>query len=245
MLKRVGRYLATAAEDAARIFFPPVCPLCGGTMNENEYFICTACRFRAPLTGFASQPDNPMAERMRNLLPVKHAAALMWFIEGSPWQRLIHDFKYNDFARFAYRSGQWLGGELSASGLYDDIDGVMFVPLHPLKRMYRGYDQSEIIAEGVASVMKRPVVRHALVRRVNNPSQSQNPDIDRWKNVEGIFHVRHPERLRGRHLLLVDDVFTTGATMFSCVESLLERVGDVAMSLAAVAVTQRGMAVDR
>ena len=245
MFSTLCRFVSGAAGDVMNLFFPPACPLCGGPLSANEHFVCTSCRFGAPLTDFASEECNPMAERLRDMLPVKQAAALMWFVDGSDWQRIIHEFKYRSRPRFAYLMGEWLGGVLASGGLYADVEAVVFVPLHPLKRLARGYDQTEIIAEGVASSLGVPVIRGAVVRRVNNPSQALHHEQERWENVEGIFAVRRPEKLRGRHVLLVDDVFTTGATMVSCSSTILSSCEGVTLSIATLAVTQRDMAADR
>ena len=227
--------------------FPRVCPVCGDRLLPAEYFVCTACRFAVPMTGFCREASNPMTRRLEGLLPVERAAAFMWFVDGSRWQRLIHDFKYSGKWLYARRLGEWFGSEMADSGLWHDIDAVVPVPLHWRKRMSRGYNQSEYIADGIASALGTKVDRRSVVRRVNNPSQTRNSALERWENVDGIFGVRNPEALKGRHLLLVDDVFTTGATLVSCGSAIIEAVGseNVRLSLATSAVTQRSMAIDR
>lgn len=229
------------------LFFPPECPVCGDLLADNEHFICTACRFRAPLTNFWREADNPMTRRMDGLLPVHRAAAFLWFIDGSSWQQLIHRFKYSGKWLYARRLGEWFGHELADSGLYGDVDVVVPVPLHWRKRIRRGYNQAEYIADGIASSLGVKVDRHSVLRRVNNPSQTRNSAIERWENVDGIFGVRNPDALRGKHILLVDDVFTTGATMVSCGSAIADALGadNVRISIATIAVTQRSMAIDR
>ena len=233
--------------DMFGLFFPPQCPVCGDLLADNEHFICTACRFRAPLTNFWKDADNPMIRRMDGLLPVENAAAFWWFIDGSDWQRIIHRFKYAGRWRFARRIGEWFGSELAESGTFSNIDIIVPVPLHWRKRIRRGYNQSEYIADGIAEALGAKVDRRSVRRRVNNPSQARNSANERWDNVDGIFAVRNAEALRGKHILLVDDVFTTGATMVSCGTAIIEALGaeNVRLSIATVAITQRSMAIDR
>lgn len=232
--------LRRAVYDLSSLIFPTLCPVCGSMMSDGERFVCTACRYRIPMTGFCREADNPMWRRFWGLVPVERAAALFWFIEGSQWRRLIHDFKYGGKWVSALHLGRWLGAELAAGGLFADADVVVPIPLHWRKRLARGYNQSEYIAEGVAHSLGIPCDFRSVRRRVNNPSQTQQRHGERWDNVAGIFAVRRPERLRGKHVLLVDDVFTTGATVISCAEAIVEACGgDVRVSVATLAVSRK------
>ena len=138
----------------------------------------------------------------------------------------------------------WAAGTADC-GLYDDVEVVVPVPLHLRKRLKRGYNQSEYLAEGIAAELGVGVDRRSVVRRRNNPSQALSRKSDRWANVEGVFGVRHPERLAGRHILLVDDVFTTGATIVSCAETILRSVPGCRISIAALAVSEHELGLDR
>lgn len=231
--------------DAASVFFPRECPVCGDMMTDNERFVCTACRFRAPQTGFCNEADNPMVRRLDGLLPVRAASAFLWFISDSRWQMLIHSFKYGGRWLYAREMGEWFGMMLAESGLYGDVDLIVPVPLHWRKRISRGYNQSEYIADGIGRALGVKVDRRSLRRTVDNPSQTRRHASDRWTNVEGVFAVRRPERLEGRHILLVDDVFTTGATIVECGSTILAAAKDVKLSVATLAVTQHDMMIDR
>lgn len=205
-------------------------------MAEGERGFCNRCRATAPMTDYTSAADNPVFERFWGIVPVERACSLIFFIEGSPWRQAVHDFKYRGAWRTAREAGEWLGGEMARGGLYYDIDVVVPVPLHAWKLLIRGYNQSEYIAEGVARVMSKPLAAKNLVRKKHNPSQTLKPYHERWNNVEGIFGVRRPEEFEGRHILLVDDVFTTGATVASCAETLKKAVPDCRISVATFAV---------
>jgi len=128
--------------------------------------------------------------------------------------------------------GAWYGGELAAGGLYAGVDVVVPVPLHLRKRLHRGYNQAEYIARGIAESLGVPVDVHSVRRHRHNPSQALKEHRQRWENVRGIFSVRRPGRLCGKHILLVDDVLTTGATVTSCAEAILAAVPDVRISIA-------------
>lgn len=233
-------------ESMAGIIFPPRCPVCGQALAGTELFICTSCRYRAPLTDMWRTADNPMLNRLEGLLPVAHASAFMWYVDNSSWRRLVHDFKYRDKWFYATRLGRWFGSELADSGNYSGIDVVVPVPLHWRKRLRRGYNQSEYLADGIAAALGAKVDRRSVRRRVHTPSQTTNTANERWNNVEGIFEVRHPEALRGKHILLVDDVFTTGATMVSCGTAILQALGseNVKLSIATIAATKHMMAAE-
>lgn len=231
--------------DIAALLFPRECAVCGDTLAEGEEFVCTACRFRIPLTGFAADAQNPMKERLEALVPVKQASALFYFVAESDWRRTIHDFKYRGRWGYARGLGEWFGYVLRASGNYDDIDLVVPVPLHRRKRLQRGYNQSDYIADGIASALGVKVVHRAIERRINNESQTRHQRNERWRNVEGVFSVCKPERLAGRHILLVDDVFTTGATIISCCDALRSVCADIEISVAVLAVSQKEFGFDR
>ena len=227
------------------LLFPVECAVCGDSLAEGETFVCTACRFRIPMTGFAEQVDNPMRERLTSMIPIHNAAALYYFVAESDWRQAIHDFKYRGRWSHARNLGIWFGHILKQSGNYDNIDLVIPVPLHLRKRLQRGYNQSDYIADGIASVLGTKVSYHALQRKTNNESQTRHSRNERWDNVEGIFKVRHPESLHGKHILLVDDVFTTGATIISCCEALFAACEGISISVATLAISQKEFGFDR
>lgn len=223
-------------QSLLRLLFHERCAVCDTELSAGERTICTFCRATAPLTGYWAEPDNPVWRRCRELLPVHRASGFLFFRQGSGWQRLIHGFKYRGTWRTARMLGEWYGRELKASGLYDDVDAVVPLPLHPLKRLRRGYNQSEYIAEGIAAQLGVRVDRTSVYRRRNTAEQALRSRRERAGNVEDAFAVRHPDRLAGRHVLLVDDVMTTGSTLLSCAEAMLEAAPDCRISIAALAV---------
>ena len=235
--------LSDLLRDVAALFFPPRCPVCGVPLAQGERTVCTLCRTTAPLTGFWLEADNPLLAKCRDMLPVERASGFLYYIHGSGWRELIRGFKYRGAWRTARAMGEWYGRCLKESGLYDGVEVVVPLPLHPVKRCRRGYNQSEYIAEGIARQLGVGVERRCVYRRRNTQSQALKSRRERAGNVEGAFAVRHAERLSGRHVLLVDDVMTTGSTLLSCAAEIVRTVPDCRISLAALAVSQRELGV--
>ena len=232
--------ISAVVRDVASLIMPRTCLACGRVLLENEGSICLACRYNMPLTNFAKRKENPVKLLFENVLPVESAAAMYWFVGGTEWQRIIHNFKYYGRWFFAQKMGEWLGEELRDSGNFDDIDLIIPIPLHYRRRLRRGYNQSEELAMGIGRKMDIKCDFRSVRRRLYNDSQTSKSRSERWDNVEQIFEVRTAEKLRGRHILLVDDVLTTGATMTSCASTILKACdGNVRISIASLAVSRR------
>lgn len=225
-------------KDIMGLFLPRVCAMCGKPLPESLEFLCTNCRWEMPLTGFGSRFDNPVIERLHGMLPLVNASSYLWFADGGNVRAMIHAFKYRGNWRYAYEAGKWYGSELKNGGLYGDVDVVVPVPLHFKKLLRRGYNQAEYIARGMASVMGVLVDSRSVVRSRYNRSQTERSKSERWENVEGIFAVKHPSNLAGMHILLVDDVLTTGATIISCARTILDTVPNCRLSIATLAVSR-------
>ena len=234
--------IAVVLRDVASLFLPRTCPACGRVLLENEGCVCLACRYNMPLTNFAKRKDNPIKLLFENVLPVESAAAMFWFVGGTEWQRIIHNFKYHGRWFFAQKMGEWMGEELLDSGNFDDIDLIVPIPLHYRRRLHRGYNQSEQLALGVGRKMGVECDFRSMRRCHYNDSQTSKSRSERWENVEEIFEVRRVEKLRGKHILLIDDVLTTGATMASCASAIVKACeGDVRISIATLTVSRRIM----
>lgn len=182
-----------------------------------------------------------MAEYLRGILPIQHAAALFWFVDGSPWRSTIHHFKYDGAWLTAYNMGRWLGSLLRQSGNFDDIDLVVPIPLHWRRRLMRGYNQSEYIARGIAAELGAKIDFRTLYRHRYNRSQTSKQRTERWDNVEGIFRMRNNEAFSEKHILLVDDVFTTGSTIISAAQTILRTTPSCRISVATIATTLRSV----
>lgn len=229
--------------DLLALLYPRHCAVCGTPLTRGERTLCTLCRATAPMTGYWREADNPVFRRCWGLVPVVHASGFLFFSPGSGWRELIHSFKYRGAWRTAREMGDWYGRFLAESGLYDDVELVVPMPLHPFKRCRRGYNQSEYLAEGIARQLGVPIDRWSVCRTRNTATQALKPRHERAANVEGAFAVRRPGRLAGRHVLLVDDVMTTGSTLIACATAMLEAAPDCRISLAAFAVSRHGLGV--
>lgn len=234
--------ISVVLRDMASLFLPRTCFACGRTLLENEECVCLACRYNMPMTNFSQDRENPVKQLFENMLPIESVWSMYWFMGDTEWQQIIHKFKYSGRWYFAQKMGEWLGSELLDSGEFEDVDLIVPVPLHYRRRLLRGYNQSEQLALGVGRKMGVECDFRSVCRRSYNESQTSKSRSERWDNVESIFDVRSVERLRGRHILLVDDVLTTGATMSSCARAILKACeGDVRISVATLAVSRRIM----
>lgn len=234
-MSTLSKLLREVWDDLLSLLLPAHCPVCGALLEEGEQTICTLCRATAPLTGYCREADNAVVRKFWGIVPVANASCFLYFVHGSGWREVIHDFKYKGYWRLAYIMGRWYGEELRTSGLYDDIDVVVPLPLHPLKQMKRGYNQSDYLADGIARSLGVEVERRAVRRCRNTRSQALRQRHEREKNVAKAFRVARPRRLEGRHILLVDDVLTTGSTLSSCAAAILEAVPSCRISIAALA----------
>lgn len=230
--------LGSILRDVRSLLFAEECIACGMHVTEEMHGICPMCRYNIPLTHFWLHDDNPVKELLSVHAPIHLASSLFYFSGGSIWQALIHRFKYGNAWQIAYSMGLWYGAELRDTGRYDDVDMVIAVPLHPIKRLKRGYNQSSYIADGIAKSLGCSVERKAARRIRNNPSQARRSVDERWKNTDNLFRIVRPERLQGKHILLVDDVLTSGATMTALISAIRESVPDCTISVATLAVTR-------
>lgn len=223
-------------DSVKELFFPPRCAACGRALPEGEAFLCSRCRWEVPLTRYWEQTDNPLAERLRTHVPIEKAVAFFFFSHEGGFRQLVHNFKYRSQWRAAERAGEWFGAEIAPC--FEGVDALIPMPLHVEKRLKRGYNQAEHLARGMSRSMGVPVDTHVAVRHIKTASQARQSGTRRWDNVTGAFAVHNAERLRGKHLLLIDDVLTTGATMLSLAETILRAAPDSRVSVAVLAATR-------
>jgi len=220
-------------DDFISLLFPRLCYACGNQLLRNEYLLCTGCYVSIPRTNYHLQPENPVAQLFWGRCLIEKAAAFSFYARGSRIRNLIHSLKYLGIKEIGYELGRIYAVSLKSSGFTADVDVIMPVPLHPSKRRIRGFNQSEYISAGVSDVTGLPVNTESLVRIVLSATQTNRSRYERWTNVEGIFQVADSEAIRGKHILLVDDVITTGSTIESCVNELL-KVENVKVSVIAI-----------
>jgi ComF family protein len=203
------------------LLFPKQCEACGNALQGNEHVLCVPCIYHLPRTNYWNEAGNTMEQLFWGKLRIEHACALFFFGKGSRYRKLLHKLKYNGKREIGIELGRRLGMELKTAPLYHGIDVIVPVPLHPKKQRKRGYNQSEQIARGIAEITGWPVDATSLTRQLFTATQTRKTRMERWKNVSEVFTVKHAEPLVGKHVLLVDDVITTGATLEACAQQLL------------------------
>ena len=201
---------------------------------RNERLICTECYVVIPRTNNHIKADNPVAQLFWGRCMIEKAAAFSYYNKGSRIKNLIHNLKYKGIREIGYELGRIYGLSLETSGFMKDIDLIIPVPLHPAKKKVRGFNQSETISMGIADATHLPVDIKSLERTLVSATQTKKSRYERWTNVEGIFQVTDPQTIMGKHVLLVDDVITTGSTVESCSIELLKIEG-VKVSVVALA----------
>lgn len=221
-------------DDFLSLLFPRACHGCGNHLLRNEDIICTECRVLIPQTGYHTQPGNPVEQLFWGRCRLEKAAAFSYYNKGSRIRKLIHRLKYNGIKEIGIELGNIYGVTLKNSGFTENIDLIIPVPLHRSRERKRGYNQSCIISEGISSVTGIRVETAALVRPVKTQTQTKRSRYERWTNVENIFTVADPDKIKDKHVLLVDDVITTGSTIESCVNELIKTPG-VKVSVVALA----------
>lgn len=220
--------------DFTGLLFPGECLCCGQTLFRDETILCFDCVVNIPRTGFHLERNNPVEQLFWGRLNLERATSFFTFRKGSSYQKLMHALKYKGSRETGIEMGRLFAAEISESGFFHDIDMLVPVPLHHRKERQRGYNQSAVIAEGMALITQLPVGSGVLSRRHYTETQTRKGRWERWKNVEDLFVVSQPDAIKYRHLLLIDDVVTTGATLEACGNELLKTEG-VRLSVATLA----------
>lgn len=211
-------------ESLLHYFFPHVCDLCGSDVLAKNSCLCGRCIAEMPETGFEKMEGNPVERKFYGRLPLQHASAHLYFGKSSLVAELVHQVKYRSNKQLGLQLGQLMGNSLLLSGRFlPDI--IIPIPLFKKRERARGYNQSLLLCEGIAAYLKVPVRNDIIIRPEHTETQTKKGRVERWKNIEGRFMLAEPEILRGKHVLLVDDVITTGATLESCGTEILKIAG--------------------
>lgn len=218
------------------LFFPRYCAVCGTTITRTETLLCTRCDLHMPRTNYHLQPDNNLEKHLWGRLTPERATAWFFYSKGSPYTNLLHQLKYEDQREMGRLMGRRLATEILASGFFTGIDLLIPVPLHPKRMRQRGYNQSEWIARGIADITGIAIDNALLVRQVNTETQTRKTRFGRSVSMEGVFAPAPHYTCQATHVLLIDDVITTGATIIACAEALL-KANSVKVSVLAVGAT--------
>ena len=204
------------------LFFPKICFACGGPVAKSQKQICIKCLNALPRNNFYPKVINPLEKVFRARIKTERVTAFLRFQSKGKVQKLIHQFKYKGNTELGVELGELAANELMAVGFFEGIDLLIPMPIHALKREKRGFNQSDFIAKGIHQVTEIPINENCIKKNVNTSSQTRKGRFKRWKNVKTTFEITDAEALKAKHILLIDDVITTGATIEACSEELLK-----------------------
>lgn len=212
------------AADFISLFYPQLCAACDGELLQGEEHICINCIISLPYTGYETQPANPVEQSFWGRVDIVSATSLLHFRKGNKTQHIMHRIKYKGEKELA----QYIGG-LAAQGIsnnprFEGLDAIIPVPMHKAKQRKRGFNQSEWFAKGLGEKLAIPVITDVLLKTTATASQTKKTRWERWLNLEEVLTVNHPETIANKHILIVDDTLTTGATIEHCAQTLKKAV---------------------
>lgn len=221
-----------------RLFVPRRCAVCGACLDDGEEVLCLKCDIGMPRTNYHLRADNPVEQRFWGRFPLERATSYFRYCKDGDYRRILFRMKYEGRQDDAETMGRLMAADLVRSGFFEGVDVLLPVPLHPDKQRLRGYNQSACIAQGVSAVTGIPVSVGNVRRLKFTETQTRKSAHQRWDNVDGVFEAVDAAAFVGQHVLLLDDVLTTGATLTACADALAGVEG-VRFSVLALAVVER------
>lgn len=225
-------------ESLLHVVFPHVCDGCGSDLLNIESHLCIRCLASLPETNFESHANNPVEKDFWGRLPIIGGSAHLYFTKESLVQHLMHQLKYRGNKELGLQLGRIMGTALRSSNRFNDIDALIPLPLFPSKEKKRGYNQAKVLCDGIADILNLPVLSDVIIRPQHTETQTKKGRIERWKNIEGKFTLIDPSAIQNMHLLLIDDVVTTGATLEACGQELLS-AENTKLSVATLCIASR------
>lgn len=204
------------------LFYPRLCIGCGNILQEEEEFLCLDCLLHLPETNFHLSKENPLKEVFIGRVEVENVYSFLFYRKGNYVQKILHQLKYKGNKEIGEYIGRLYGEKLAAAGVFKDVDYILPIPIHPKKLRIRGYNQSEWIAKGLGAALHLPYSNDFLIRSTFTETQTKKTRFNRWENVKNVFAVTNGEQLIEKHVLVCDDVLTTGATTEAAIQKLLE-----------------------
>lgn len=226
MLKTIKQWLNSAAD----VVMPRICPVCGQALDGDEKWLCRQCLANLPRTRYEEVDFNTMEQLFAGKVPIERATAYFFYEKGAPYSSILHDVKYHGLPKMGHWLAERAVRNMEKSRFFDGIDIVTAVPLHRSKLAHRGYNQSEYLARGIASALNIPYFEALKAIRPHS-TQTHKGAMERWQNIQGNYALKkNIGQLAGKHILLVDDVITTGSTLTVCA-TLLKQIPGATVSL--------------
>jgi ComF family protein len=223
-------------EALLHLAFPHICEGCGTDSITTDHYLCLQCLDKLPHTHFESHANNPVEKIFWGRLPLTAATARYYFTKGSTLQQLLHQFKYRGHQRLGLYLGRRMGTMFVNNPRFKDVEGLVPLPLFPAKERRRGYNQALVLCKGISEVWQQPIISNAVVRVTDTESQTQKSCIERWQNMEDRFQLKVPAALANKHVLLIDDVVTTGATLEACGHAI-QKAENTRLSIATLCIS--------
>ena len=208
-------------QDFLSLFYPNICASCGQSLAKEEVVLCSFCQYYLPKTNFHLERHNAIEKHFWGRVEIYRGSSFFYFQKGSRIQHLIHQLKYRGKTEIGVKLGTMYGKELREQKDYDSVDVILPVPLHKSKELQRGFNQVDFFCEGLSQSMSLPWLKNVLVRKRKTETQTHKTRFERWKNVGDVFSITDEDKIRGKHVLLADDVITTGSTLEACAHAIL------------------------
>ncbi len=224
-------------KDTFYLFFPKTCVCCDEQLVKNEIEVCLKCRFELPITNFTDEKENGVEQIFYGRVKIEFATALLFYRTKGISQKLIYQLKYKGKQGVGNILGEWLGLELKESSRFLSIDYIVPVPLHPKKLKKRGYNQLSTFGNSISQILEVPLIHDVLIKKFVTNTQTLKRRFERWKNVNEIFYLNDASIFKNKHILLIDDVITTGATLEACALEL-SKTEDIKISIATMTFTE-------
>jgi ComF family protein len=209
-------------ESLLHLAFPHICEGCGTDTIAIDHYLCIQCLGKVPNTQFEAHVNNPVEKIFWGRLPLVAATAKYYYTKDSTLQQLLHQFKYRGHQRLGLYLGRLMGSMLVNNPRFIDVDALVPLPLFSEKERSRGYNQAMVLCQGISEVWNRPILKDAVVRIAATESQTKKNRVERWQNMQDRFQLKESSTLMDKHVLLIDDVVTTGATLEACGRTILE-----------------------
>jgi len=211
--------------DFFSLLFPRSCVVCSDALSSHERYLCIDCLRRLPKTNYHLEKDNEIEKRFWGKFEIEKASAYFHYKKDSDFNQILYELKYRNCKEIGYTLGRNMAMGMLSSDFFKDVDLIIPIPLHKKKFKKRGYNQSEWIAKGISDITGIEVDSNSVQRIFNNSTQTRKSLFERWENVENIFVIVSPSSIKDKHVLLIDDVLTTGATISSCAQTILQIPG--------------------